>query len=116
MPFSTTAAGLLSLQVCGQYETAEVLGSANWLMKSPPELNEPWFFYGCYYYAQGMYQRGGEDAEKARELVEKIMLAEQKDDGAWVGRDQETVSKVYSTALAILSLSVRYHFMPIYQR
>ncbi|HEY1049259.1 MAG TPA: hypothetical protein VGE39_05880, partial [Prosthecobacter sp.] len=40
--FSTTAAGLLSLQVCGQYEAAEVHGSANYLLKSPPELNEPW--------------------------------------------------------------------------
>jgi hypothetical protein len=45
--FSTTSAGLLSLQVAGQYEAPEVLGSSNWLLKFPPEVNEPWFFYGC---------------------------------------------------------------------
>jgi hypothetical protein len=64
--FSTTAAGLLSLMVCGQYDAPEVVGSANFLMKSPPELGEPWFYYGNYYYAQGMYQRGGDFAATAR--------------------------------------------------
>ena len=33
--FSTTAAGLLSLQVCGQYETPEVVGSSNYQLKFP---------------------------------------------------------------------------------
>jgi hypothetical protein len=114
--FSTASEGLLALQVCGDYEAEELKGTAAWLHEQKVEPSQRFFYYGTYYYAQGMYQRGGEDAEKARELVEKIMLAEQKDDGAWAGRDQETVSKVYSTSLALLSLSVRYHFMPIYQR
>ena len=114
--FSTASEGLLALQVCGDYDAEELKGTTAWLHEQKIEPSQRFFYYGMYYYAQGMYQRGGDDAEKARELVEKIMLAEQKDDGAWVGRDQETVSKVYSTSLAILSLSVRYHFMPIYQR
>ena len=114
--YSTAAEGLLALQVCGDYEADEIKGTVAWLNEQPLKRETRFFFYGTYYYAQGMYQRGGEDAEKARAAVEKIMLEMQQDDGSWIGRDQETVSRIYSTSLALLSLSVRYHFMPIYQR
>ena len=114
--YSTACEGLLALQVCGDYEAEELKGTVAWLAEQPLKRETRFFFYGTYYYAQGMYQRGGEDAERARAAVEKIMLEMQQDDGSWVGRDQETVSRVYSTSLALLSLSVRYHFMPIYQR
>ncbi|MFN0077378.1 MAG: hypothetical protein ACKVY0_12980 [Prosthecobacter sp.] len=116
--FSTTAAGLLSLQVCGQYEAPEVIGSAKWLLKSPPELNEPWFYYGCYYYAQGMYQRGGDHAATAREKTEKTLIAAQSQDGSWYPRNgnEKSAGAVYATSLALLSLSVHHHFLPIYQK
>lgn len=116
--FSTTAAGLLSLQVCGQYEAPEVLGSANWLIKFPPELNEPWFFYGCYYYAQGMYQRGGDHAATARQKTEQTLIAAQANDGSWYPRNgnEKSAGAVYATSLALLSLSVHHHYLPIYQK
>lgn len=116
--FSTTAAGLLSLQVCGQYETPEVQGSANWLLKFPPEINEPWFFYGCYYYAQGMYQRGGDHAAKARQKTEQTLISAQSNDGSWYPRNgnEKSAGAVYATSLALLSLSVHHHFLPIYQK
>ncbi|MBK8093828.1 MAG: hypothetical protein IPK32_18090 [Verrucomicrobiaceae bacterium] len=116
--FSTTAAGLLSLQVCGQYEAPEVTGSANWLMKSPPEIAEPWFFYGCYYYAQGMYQRGGDHAATARQRTEQILVAAQSPEGSWHPRNgnEKSAGAVYATSLALLSLSVHHHFLPIYQK
>ena len=116
--FSTTAAGLLSLQVCGQYEATEVQGSANYLLKFPPELNEPWFYYGNYYYAQGMYQRGGEHAATARQRTEQILVAAQSPEGAWHPRNgnEKSAGAVYATSLALLSLSVYHHFLPIYQK
>lgn len=116
--FSTTAAGLLSLQVCGEYEAPEVTGSANWLLKSPPEITEPWFFYGNYYYAQGMYQRGGEHAATARQRTESILVGAQDPSGAWQPRNgnEKSAGSVYATSLALLSLSVYHHFLPIYQK
>ncbi len=116
--FSTTAAGLLSLLVCGQYDAAEVVGSANFLMKSPPELNEPWFFYGNYYYAQGMYQRGGDFAATARRRTEDILINAQSPEGAWYPRNgnEKSAGAVYATSLALLSISVYHHFLPIYQK
>lgn len=116
--FSTTSAGLLSLQVAGQYEAPEVLGSSNWLLKFPPEVNEPWFFYGCYYYAQGMYQRGGDHAATARQKTEQMLVSTQSPEGAWFPRNgnEKSAGPVYATSLALLSLSVYHHFLPIYQK
>lgn len=116
--FSTTAAGLLSLQVCGQYETPEVVGSSNYLLKFPPEITEPWYYYGNYYYAQGMYQRGGEYAATARQRTEQTLVAAQTPEGAWLPRNgnEKSAGAVYATSLALLSLSVYHHFLPIYQK
>ena len=116
--FTMSAAGLLAMQVCGQYESPMVEGASEWLMQHPPKANERFFFYGVYYYAQGMHQAGGKYAEKADEMVANLLVDSQRSDGAWLARggEERNVGAVYSTALAILSLSVRYHYLPIYQR
>jgi hypothetical protein len=118
MTFSTTAAGLLSLQVAGVYDSPEVLGSSNWLLTSPPKISEPWFFYGTYYYAQGMYQRGGEHASIARQKTEDMLLSIQTPEGHWqpTNGNEKSAGSVYATSLALLSLSVYHHFLPIYQK
>ena len=115
--YTTTAAGLLAMQVCGQYESPFVLGAADWLLYNDPQRNRKFFFYGTYYYAQAMYQRGDEHAEKARKLVEEILLPMQKDNGAWQGGGSESgQGEVYCSSMAMLALAVKYHYLPIYQR
>ncbi len=116
--FTMTAAGLLAMQVCGQYDSALVKGASEWLLQHPPKPNERFFFYGVYYYAQGMHQAGGKYGERADELVPELLLPMQRSDGAWLARggEERNVGGVYATALSILSLSVRYHYLPIYQR
>lgn len=113
--YATTAAGLLAMQVCGRYDAPEVEASANWLLAQRLDPTDVWFYYGTYYYAQGLYQRGGESAQLARARVESTLLSIQHENGSWsgVGVAQE---RVYATSMAILSLSVRYHYLPIYQR
>jgi len=114
--YSTASEGLLALQVCGEYDALELQGTVEWLrLNKLKNSNVNYFYYGTYYYAQGMYQQGGTSADEARQLVETLLLAEQKANGCWQGQGGES-SPVYSTAMAILSLSVRHHFMPIYQR
>jgi len=116
--FTMSAAGLLAMQVCGQYDSPMVKGASEWLMQHPPKPVERFFFYGLYYYAQGMHQAGGKYAERADELVPSLLLETQRSDGAWLARggEERNVGTVYSTALAVLCLSVRYHYLPIYQR
>jgi hypothetical protein len=116
--YTMTAAGLLAMQVCGEYESPLVAGAADWLLAHPPQWNERFFFYGTYYYAQGMYQRGGEHAAAADRMVRQLLIDRQQPDGSWNAPSGEEggAGKIYSTSLAVLSLSVKYHYLPIYQR
>jgi hypothetical protein len=116
--FTMTAAGLLAMQVCGQYESPLVEGSAEWLLQNPPKIHERFFYYGIYYFAQGMHQAGGKYAEYADKFVPDLLLEAQQSDGGWLaqGGEERNIGTVYATSLAILSLSVRYHYLPIYQR
>ena len=116
--FTMTAAGLLAMQVCGQYESPMVTGAADWLLEHPPKVKERFFFYGIYYYAQAMHQVGGKYAKRADGLVPELLIPAQRDDGSWLapGGEERNVGRVYATSLAILSLSVRYHYLPIYQK
>jgi hypothetical protein len=116
--FAMTAAGLLAMQVCGEYESPLVIGAAEWLLENPPQWQDRFFFYGIYYYAQGMYQRGGAHAETAAAVVPELLLDRQQSDGSWSATSGEELGagRTYATSLAILSLSVKYHYLPIYQR
>lgn len=116
--FTMTAAGLLAMQVCGQYDAPEVAASADWLLSHAPKTNERYLFYGLYYYAQGMHQVGGKYAVESSRVVGSLLLPRQRSDGSWMspGGEERNVGLVYSTSLALLSLSVRYHYLPIYQR
>jgi hypothetical protein len=116
--YSTVAAGLLSMQMCGRYEGLEVTGSTDWLMEVKPDPDAQWFFYGSYYYAQGMYQRGGKYADVSKKNIEEALLPRQNPDGSWRATQhrEAEAGDVYCTSLAILGLAVKYHFLPIYQR
>ena len=116
--YTMSAAGLLAMQVCGEYESPLVSGAADWLLEHPPKWEERFCSYGTYYYAQGMYQRGGKHAEVAQQLVAEMLLRTQAEDGSWTAQNgsEKSHGAVYATTLAVLSLSVKYHFLPIYQR
>lgn len=115
---STTSEGLLAMQVCGQYDADEVIGASDRLLKEGIKQGERWFFYTTYYYAQGMYQRGGKHAEEARRVVSDLLLPLQSREGWWEGinGEERQGGRVYSTSMAMLSLAVKNHFLPIYQR
>lgn len=116
--FTMTAAGLLAMQVCGEYDSPLVKGAADWLSEKDIKWNERFGSYGIYYYAQGMYQRGGEFASKAEKKVAELLLKHQNGDGSWTsGNSSESnIGNVYGTSMAVLSLSVKYHYLPIYQK
>jgi len=114
--YSDTAMAVLSLQVSGRYEAAEVIKASDWLLKYDLDWGEEWFLYGTYYYAQGMYQRGGRHAQLAQQAVSDILLKHQRDDGSWQGAYRKEQDRVYATCMALLALSVKYHYLPIYQR
>ena len=116
--FATAAAGLLSLQVCGEYDAPEVRGSVAWLANQniKPQGTQ-WFYYGIYYYSQGMRKRGKGIADKAKKTTEDVLLKIQMADGSWSGLDgmEKGAGRIYCTTLSMLSLSVQHHYLPIYQ-
>jgi len=65
-----------------------------------------------------MYQRGGKYAAEGARLVPELLLPLQSREGWWEGMNGEERQggRVYATAMAILSLSVKDHYLPIYQR
>jgi hypothetical protein len=65
-----------------------------------------------------MYQRGGEHATTAQQLVQDMILEKQAADGSWTAENgsENGHGAVYATSMAILSLSVKYHYLPIYQK
>ncbi len=113
--FSTTAAGLLAMQVCGRYDAPHVRAASAWLEQNPPTGRERWFYYGIYYYAQGMNQRDGDIADRSVADARRVLLPLQRDDGSWRGSGAEN-DTAYATSMSLLSLSVENHYLPIYQR
>ena len=111
---STTAEGLLAMQVCGRYEDPQTIAASNHLLTGDVRT-PPHFFYTQYYYAQGMYQRGGKYAEASKQIVPEVLLPKQKGDGSFEGQD-EGGGKVYTASMSVLALAVTNHFLPIYQR
>lgn len=115
---STTAEGLLALQVCGDYDSEEVKGASERLLQKGLKSEDRWFYYTAYYFAQGMYQRGGKYADEGRRAISEAILPLQRADGSWEGTtgEERQGGKIYATSLAVLSLAVKNHFLPIYQR
>jgi len=119
MRFGSAAGGFLTLQICGQYEAPEVIGAADYFLDYDiPSLQaKEHFYYGMYYYAQGMFQRKGKYADRARQVVSELLLDKQEKDGSWpLGVRDHEGGKVYVTSLAMLSMSIHFHYLPIYQR
>jgi hypothetical protein len=116
--YATAAAGLRALQVCGEYDAPETKGSADWLREHKVKHDEKYFYYGTYYFSQAMYQQGGDHAREARLFVENMLLEKQKPDGSWQSDDgqEREAGLTYSTSMALLSLSVKYHFLPLFER
>ncbi len=115
---STTAEGMLALQVCGEYDSAEVKGAGERLLRTGIKNGDKWFFYTAYYYSQGMYQRGDKHAAEGKKVAVEVLLPLQNRDGSWEGSggEERQGGKVYATSLAVLALAVKNHYLPIYQR
>jgi hypothetical protein len=119
--FALTGAGVLSLQVAGNYRAKEVMEGVDYLVSHEPVGKEPaekeHYYYGQYYAAMGIYQAqsAGEWGRKAWNqwypAITKSLISTQQADGRWSsGYDQDP------TAMAVLVLNIPYRFLPIYQR
>lgn len=115
--FARTGAGVTSLQVCGDYKSAEVKRGVDYILQhTEGKKIDQWYYYGVYYASQGVYQWGGEAWDKWNAFITQDLLSKQtrpgnRDAGSWRGSYHP-----YDSAMALLVLSIPYHYLPIYQR
>ena len=114
---SSSAAGLLSLLMCGERESKEAKRGIQYLLRLPKEeFNQTKFYhYGHYYAVQAMYQAGEDNYQEWYPRIHDALLKKQRDDGSWLGDGGES-DPAFGTAMSILILGVPYRFLPIYQR
>lgn len=125
--WSTTAAGLMSLMLCGNYKATALKDGLDYLVKAREhkEDRDQWFIYGHYYGAQAMYQAGAQ-SDKFRQYwtkwypdISQQLVKSQVSSGA--ERGAYKVEKggeygVWNSAMCVLILGIPYRYLPIYQR
>jgi len=103
-----TGAGMFSLQVCGQYDDPRIAQGLNYLEKRGM-FDHQWEHYGLYYISASLYQIGGSAWAKNYPIIRDRLIKTQSKDGKWG-------SEPYKTSMAVLTLAIPYHYLPIYQR
>jgi hypothetical protein len=112
--------GILGLELCGRdlHRCRESLRAASYILNHPPAFNQGHAFYGFYYCSQAMFQLGDPYWPAYRTKLHDLLLRSQRRDGSWNGDDNESLGlgPNYTTAMAVLALTVEYRLLPIYQR
>ena len=115
-----TGVGVLCLELSGKdyHQCDEALRGGAYILAKSQE-NQAHYYYGVYYMSQAMFQLGGNYWSAFRTKLHKnlLVLNAPLGDGSWptVG-DGGMYGGNYTTAMAILALTVEYRYLPIYQR
>ncbi len=120
-----TGAGILTLSLAGKHQTkmAEIAG--DWLLahpydasgKPPAELDR--YYYSTYYCSQAAVQLGGRYWAGIFPPMVDMLLGAQSADGSWppeATHNDWMFGSLYSTSLAVLSLTPPYQLLPVYQK
>jgi prenyltransferase/squalene oxidase-like repeat protein len=119
------AAGVLSLALAGQHQSPIELAAGDWLLSHPFRgFGErigiaDRFFYSAYYTSQAAAQLGGRYWEGIFPPLAAALMSAQSPDGSWpaeVGHRDMMFGNVYTSALAVLSLTPAFQLLPVYQR
>ena len=112
-----TGAAILCLELCGKHLDPASLKGAKYLEKAYARAltGGGERFYGLYYTAQGLFQIGGPVWRDFAAWMYDTFVPQQRADGSWTGPGNNG-SDVFATAMTVLSLTVPYRMLPIYQR
>ena len=112
-----TGAAILCLELCGKHLDPMSLKGAKYLEKMYPRTlaTSGQRYYGLYYTAQGLFQIGGPIWRSFAAWMYDTFVPQQRADGSWSGTGNNG-SDAFATAMTVLSLTVPYRMLPIYQR
>jgi prenyltransferase beta subunit len=116
-----TGTGILVLELSGKnmHRSKETLRAGSFILQAHPGDYDRMghYFYGIYYCSQAMFQLGGNYwAEYRQRLHDQLLRNQNARNGSWLGAEGHQYGTAYCTSMAILSLTVEYRFLPIYQR
>lgn len=116
-----TAEALFCHQMLGiDPASAQAQEAVQLLVQNPPALSRKDYYY-WYYGTLALYQHGGDAWQQWNARLRDHLLAEQIRAGSFAGSWEPTDpwgrygGRLYSTALATLSLEVYYRFLPLYR-
>lgn len=114
--FARTAAGVLSLMMCGKRDSVEVKQGLDYLRKEGQDKfrDVTYYYYAHYYAIQCMYQGGDDYYHPWYPKIREGLLQKQQSDGSWP--EDSRTTPAFTTSISILVLGVPYRFLPIYQR
>jgi hypothetical protein len=121
-PLTLTGAGLLCMELCGYHGEPETYQAGEYLLRVHEELpRQSHFVYGLYYTAQASFQLGGKYWDTIGSWMYEFWIPHQQEDGSWnvsgsLFDKWKNKPIVYDTAMTILSFTVPYRQLPIYQR
>jgi hypothetical protein len=112
-----TGVGVLNLFLLDAADRPETAAGERWLLDHPMRDDTPMPYYSMYYSTQAAFQAGEPVWPVVWKVTEDRLLGTQMKDGGWPqSRNGEEPGRVYATAMAVLTLSVPYRLLPIYQR
>lgn len=116
---SPTGTAVLCLHLLDRGGTAEAKDGAKFITDHPTEESPQFPYYALFYATQAAWQAGDEAWAKvsAATFGQLIGNGKQSSDGGWPGDTPgQEPGRVYRTAMAVLTLTVPYRLLPIYQR
>lgn len=112
-----TGVGVLNLRLLSDRDFEQVEAAREYLAQTPASKVTRFPVYTAYYAMQAAFQLGGETWTQAWGPTREWLLGSQLDDGGWpVSRTSEEPGRTYSTSMSILTLTIPYRLLPIYQR
>jgi len=114
--FHLTSAGVTILHQLGLGDRPEAERGFDWIAPFFPEGERPvrgHLTYGMFYALQAAWQRGDGSFERWYPRVRDLLLARQRDDGAF---DEPPVGDLYGTSMALFLLQLPRHSLPVLLR
>jgi hypothetical protein len=113
-----TGVALLNLRLLdANTDHPQAAAAVAYLGKSLATENVRYPYYAAYYAAQASFQAGGATWQTVWPPTMDRSLAAQLPDGGWPpSKTNEEPGRVYATAMSVLTLTVPYRLLPIYQR
>lgn len=112
-----TGVGVLSLYLLDAGDRPEIAPAGAFLVANPVTPQTRYFYYHLYYTTQAAHQIGGAVWPAVWKVTQQHLLSAQETDGGWPqGATPEEPGRIYATSMSVLTLTVPYRLLPIYQR